>query len=87
MRDVLLEVLLRLLVDPLLEVVEVETMRVGDLPAGQPLAVSLEVIRNFLAVEDAVDHVAAEEAQLDLVARVRVDLLVFVDGLEDVGGG
>ena len=29
---------------------------------------------------------AAEEAQLDLVAGVGVDLLVLVDGLEDVGG-
>ena len=58
-----------------------------DLPRGQPLAVPLEVICDFLAVEDAVDHVAAEEAQLDLVAGVGVDLLVLVDGLEDVGSG
>ena len=73
--------------NPLLEVVEIETMRVGDLPAGQPLAVTLEVVRNLLAVEDAVDHVATEETQLDLVARVGVDLLVLVDRLEDVGSG
>lgn len=85
--DVLLEVLLCLLVDPLLEVVEIKGMRVLDLPWGQPLAVSLEVIWYFLAVEDAVDHVAAEEAEFDLVAGVGMDLLVLVDRLEDVGSG
>lgn len=62
-------------------------MRVLDLLGLEPLDEEGEVVRYLLAVEDAVYHVAAEESHLDLVARVRVDLRVFVDGLEDVGGG
>lgn len=84
--DVLFKVVLGLLVDPLLEVVEVEGVGVLDLALREPLVEVGEVVTHFLPVEDAVYHVAAEQSQLDLVPRVRVDLLVLVDALEDVRG-
>ena len=62
-------------------------MGIFDLLGLEPLDEEGEVIGYLLAVEDAVDHVAAEETHLDLVASVGVDLCVFVDRLEDVGGG
>ena len=83
--DVALEVLLGLLEDPLLEVDEVEGVGVLDLLGLEPLDEEGEVVRDLLAVEDAVDHVAAEQPHLDLVPGVRVDLRVLVDRLEDVG--
>jgi hypothetical protein len=84
--DVLLQIALGLLMDPLLEVVEIESIRVGDLSALEPLEVVGEVVGYLLAVKDAVDHMTAEETQLDLVTCVRMDFLVLVDGLEDVRG-
>lgn len=85
--DVFLQVVLSLVVDPLLEIVEVEDVRVADVSGCQPLGEEGEVVAYFFAVEDSVDHVAAEESEFDFVAGVRVYLLVFMDGLEDVGGG
>jgi hypothetical protein len=85
MGDVFLEVLLALFVNPLFEVVEVESVWVADFTGCQPFVVALEVISNFLSVEDTVDHVAAEQTKLDFVSCVGVDLLIFMDGLEDVG--
>jgi hypothetical protein len=82
--DVLLQVVLRLVVDPLLEVVEVEHIRIRNLPAVQPLQKEREVLRHLLTTEDSVHHVAAEQSQLDFVASVCVDLLVFVDALENM---
>jgi hypothetical protein len=86
-RDIPLQVLLGLLEYPLLEVDEVEGVGVVDLLGLEPLDEEGEVIGDFLPVEDAVDHVAAEQPHLDLVARVRVDLRVLVDRFEDVGRG
>lgn len=62
-------------------------MRVFDLLALEPLEEEGKMISNFLTVEDAVYHMAAEKSHLDLIASVRVDLTVLVDGLEDVGRG
>jgi hypothetical protein len=73
-RDVSLEVLLRLLQDPFLEVEEVKCVRVFDLLGFDPFDEEGEVVRNLLTVEDSIHHVAAEETHLDLVTRVRVDL-------------
>jgi hypothetical protein len=85
--DVPLQVLLRFLEDPLLEVDEVEGVRVVDLLGLEPLDEEGEVVGHLLAVEDAVDHVAAEQPHLNLVPGVGVYLGVLVDRLEDVGGG
>jgi hypothetical protein len=69
---------------PLLEVVEIKDVGVGYLASIEPLDEEGEVVSDFLAVEDAVHHVAAEQSQLYFVSGVGVDLLVFVDALEDV---
>lgn len=82
---VLLQVLLGLFVDPLLEVVEIKCMRVSDLSGLLPLDEKGEVVSDLLPVEDTVDHMTAEQTQFNFVASVRVDLLVLVDSLEDVG--
>ena len=45
-------------------------MGVVNLLGFEPLDEEGEVIRYLLSVEDAVDHVAAEQPHLDLVAGV-----------------
>jgi len=84
--DVPFEVLLGLLEDPLLEVNEIEGVRVVNLTGLQPLDIKREVIGNFLPVEDPVDHVATKKPHLYLIPRVRVDLVVLVNRLEYVAG-
>lgn len=59
-RNVPLQVLLRLLEDPLLEVDEIESMRILDLLSLQPLDKEGEMICNFLPIEDPIHHMAAE---------------------------
>lgn len=54
-------------------------MGILDLLGLQPLDEERKVIWNLLPVEDTVDHVAAEQPHLDLVAGVRVDLCILVD--------
>lgn len=44
-----------------------------------------EVVGDFLADEDSVDHMAAEHPHFYLVFQVQVDSFVLVDALEDVG--
>lgn len=85
--DVFFQVFLGFFVDPLFEVDEVEGVGVFYFFELEPLEEVGEVVGDFFAVEDAVDHVAAEEPHLDFVAGVGVDALVLVDVLEDVGGG
>lgn len=80
-----LQVLLCLLEDPLLEVNEIESMGIVDLLGLEPLDEEGEMIWYFFSIEDAVDHVAAEQSHLDLVTSVRVDLGVLVDRFKDVG--
>jgi len=75
--DVLVEVLLGFAEDPLLEVDEVEAL-VWQPVAVEPLNVVLEVGFGFGGVEDAVDHVAAEQPHLDLVLQVALDGLVLM---------
>lgn len=60
-------------------------MGVLDLLGLEPFDEEGKVVGDFLAVEDPVDHVAAEQPHLDLIASVGVDLGVLVDRLEDVG--
>lgn len=52
----------------------------------QPVYEVGEVVRDLLPDENPVDHVAAEQTHFYFVTHVQVDLLVFVDGFEDVGG-
>lgn len=85
--DVLLQVLLRFLQDPPLEVDELEGVAIVDVVVLEPVDEVGEVVGDLLPDEYPVDHVAAEQPHLDLVAQVRVDLLVLVDAFEDVGGG
>lgn len=77
--DIFLEVVLRLIVDPLLEVVEVEYIRVTDLPSVQPFHKEREVVTYFFPVENSVNHVATEQSQLYFVPCVRVNLFVFMN--------
>jgi hypothetical protein len=58
--DVSLQILLGLLQNPLLEVDEVEGVRVLDLLGLQPLDEEGEVVGDLLPEEDTVDHVTAE---------------------------
>ena len=82
--DVAFQILLSFFVDPFLEVDEVEGVRVFDVLVLEPFDEEREVVRDFLAVEDPVDHMAAEKPHLDLVPSVEVDLTVLVDCLENV---
>lgn len=59
-------------------------MLIGDVLALQPVDEVREIVRDLATVEDAVDHVAAEQTHLYLVSQVQVDLLVLVDALEYV---
>lgn len=72
--------------DPLLEVDEIEGMRVLYFFCLQPLDEKREMVRQLLPVEDPIYHMATKQTHLDLVASVRVDLPVLVDRLEDVRG-
>jgi len=72
--------------NPLLEVVEVKHIGVGNLLAAKPLEEEGEVFANLLPAEDAVHHVAAEQPQLYLVPGMGVNLFVLMDALEDMGG-
>lgn len=62
-------------------------MGIVDFLGLEPLDEEGEVIVDLLSVEDPVYHVTAEQTHLDLVAGMRVNLCVLVDGLEDVGCG
>ena len=85
--NILFQIMLCLLMDPLLEIMEVEGVRIRDLSYFQPFQKEWKIVSHFLAVENAVDHVAAEKTKFDFVASVRMDLFVFVDGLEDMRSG
>jgi hypothetical protein len=84
-RNVLLEVVLRLLEDPFFEVDEVECVRVVNVFAFQPRNEVREVVGDFLTIEDAVDHVTAEQSHFYFVAKMRIDPFVLVNALKDVG--
>ncbi len=60
--NVFLKIFLSLIVDPLLEVVEIEDIRVGDLSCGEPFNEKGEIVSDFFSVEDSVNHVTAEES-------------------------
>lgn len=84
--NVLFEVVLSLVMDPLLEVVEIEHVGVRDMLCVEPLDKEWEVVSHLFSVEDSVDHMTTEESQLYLVAGVRMNFLILMDGLEDMRG-
>lgn len=59
--DIFFQMFLCFLVDPLFKVMEVKSIGVLDLSGSQPLVITLKIISNFLTVEDAVDHMTAEQ--------------------------
>ena len=59
-RNILLQIPLSLLMNPLFEVVEIKSIGVVDLPGLQPLNVVREIITHLLPVEYSVDHVTTE---------------------------
>jgi hypothetical protein len=63
---------------------KIECIGIYYFSCSEPLVVALKVISNFLPVKDSIDHVAAKQAQLYLISCMRMDLLVLVDGLEDM---
>lgn len=67
-RDVLLEIVLSLLEDPLLEINKVKSVAVVDFLVLKPVYEMREVVGNLFAVEDSVYHMATEQPHLDLVA-------------------
>lgn len=83
--NVFLEVVLSLIVDPLLEVMEIEDVRVTDLPVIEPLHEEWEVVTDFFSVENSVDHVAAKQPELNFISCMRMYLFVLMYRLEDMG--
>lgn len=65
--DILLQVLLRLLQNPLLEVQKVESVRIMDTLVSKPSNKVWEVVRDVLPVENTVNHMTTEQPHLDLV--------------------
>lgn len=78
---------MRFLEDPLLEIYKIEGVRIVDLLGFEPLDEEGEVIRYFLTVEDAVNHMAAEKSHLYLVSCMRVNFGILVNRFKDVGRG
>lgn len=85
--DVLVQVLLVFHQNPFLEVGEVVFPASIQSVVLDPSHVVLEVGVHLGSIEDTVDHVAAEEADLYLVLEVAVDVLVLVDQFEHIRGG
>jgi hypothetical protein len=83
-RDIPLQVLLRLLEDPLLKIDKIESVRVLYLLGFEPFHKEWEMVGDFLPIEDAVNHMATEQPHLDLVSCVGVDLRVLVNRLKNV---
>ena len=62
-------------------------MGILDALSAKPVDEVWEIVRDFLADEDTVDHMAAEQAHLDLIAQVQLDFLILVNTLENIGSG
>lgn len=60
MCDIFLEILLCFFVNPLFEIMEIERIWVLYLSSNKPFVVALEIIADFLAVEDSVNHMATK---------------------------
>lgn len=60
MCNIFLEILLCFFVNPLFEIMEIECIWVLYLPSNKPFVVTLEIIADFLAIKDSVDHMATK---------------------------
>ena len=58
--DVTFKILLRFFQNPLLKVDEVKSVGIFYLFGLEPLHIKWEMVRNFLPIENTVDHVATE---------------------------
>ena len=54
-------------------------MRVVNLFGFEPFDVKREVVRNLLAVEYPVNHVATEQTHFNFISGVGVDFSILVD--------
>ncbi len=86
-RDISLKILLCFLKNPFFEIDEIEGMLVIDLFGLEPLDEEGKMIWDFFAVENSVDHVAAEQSHFDFVAGVGIDFAILMDRLEDIASG
>lgn len=77
--NISLKILLSFFQDPLLEVYEVEGMRIVNLFRLKPFDVEREVVGNLLAIEYPVDHVATEQTHFNFISGVGVDFSILVD--------
>ena len=82
--NVFLQVLLRLRINPFLEVNEVKGMVIMDSLRLKPLGKKWEIFIHFFPVEYPVYHVATEQPHLYFVPHMAVDVLVLVNVLENV---
>ena len=80
--DILLQVVLSLLENPLLEINKIEGVGVADVLRLQPADEVGEIVWDLPPVEYPVYHVAAEQPHFYLVPQVQIDFLVLVDALE-----
>lgn len=83
-RNVLFQVVLSLLQDPLLEINEVERVGVVDVLGLQPVYEVGEIVWYFPPVEYPIYHVAAEQPHFYFVPQVQVNLFVLVNTLKDM---
>ena len=60
-------------------------MRIFYLLCLKPLDEEREMIRNLFTIKDPIDHVAAEQSHLYLISCMRINLIVLMDRLEDIG--
>ena len=72
--------------DPLLKVMKIEDVRIGNLFFVQPFEEEREVLSNLFSVKYAVHHMAAEKPELYLVPSMSMNFFVFVNALEDMRG-
>lgn len=60
MLDIFLEIVLCLFMDPLLEVVEIKSIRIGDFLSREPFFIAGEIVIDLFSAEDSVYHMTAE---------------------------
>lgn len=83
-RNVLFQVILGLLQNPLLEVNEVERVRVVDVLGPQPVDEVGEIVGYFPPDEYPIYHVAAEQPHFYFVPQVQVNFFVLMNTLKDM---
>ncbi len=72
--------------DPLLEVMKLENIWIGDLFVVKPFKEEGEVFSYLFSTEYAVYHMAAKQSELYFVPSMGMDLFVFMNAFEDMRG-